>query len=160
MKKLWTALAAGLVLSAPCAAMAMDSATLLTNPAEYRVIYADGGKAVYADMDTVRAMQSRDFPASIENISFTMYVETYAKNPDAMAYQTGNTVTDIQQYEATAYGNHKTDEYRLEAKLTAVYDSHGAQIGDASWKGKKAKVEADDIYYSLVRAAHAPQAGE
>ncbi len=157
MKKVWAALMAGLVLAAPTAAMAMDSATLLADPARYRVICADGEKAVYADMETVRAMESRDFPSSVENISFTMYVETYAKKPDAMAYQTGNTVTDIQQYEATARGNKREDSYRLETKLTAVYDRNGAQIGDASWKGKKAGLEADDLYYSLFRAVHAPK---
>lgn len=63
------------------AAMAMDSATLLENPSQYRVIYADGKKAVYADMATVNAVQSRDLHASIENISFTMYVENYVKIP-------------------------------------------------------------------------------
>lgn len=158
MKKLCAALAAGVALAAPCAALAMDSETLLSHPLQYRVIYADREKAVYADMDTVRAMQTRDYPGSIENISFTMYVETYAKKPDAMAFQKKEIVTSIQQYDATAYGNKEKDQYRLEKTLAAVYDQNGGQIGDASWKGKKAKVEADDIYYSLFRAVHAPKA--
>lgn len=67
-------------------------------------------------------------------------------------------VTSIQQYDATAYGNKEKHQYRLEKTLAAVYDQNGDQIGDASWKGKKAKVEADDIYYSLFRAVHAPKA--
>lgn len=158
MKKLWAAMAAGLILAAPGAAMAMDSATLLENPSQYRVIYADGKKAVYADMATVNAVQSRDLHASIEKISFTMYVENYVKNPDAMAYQTGDTVADIQQYEAVAYGNKNADRYRLETKLTAVYDADGREIGGPSWKGKKVNLDADDLYYSLFRAVHAPKA--
>ena len=158
MKKLWAAMAAGLILAAPGAAMAMDSATLLENPSQYRVIYADGKKAVYADMATVNAVQSRDLHASIENISFTMYVENYVKNPDAMAYQTGDTVADIQQYEAVAYGNKNADRYRLETKLTAVYDADGREIGGPSWTGKKVKLAAAALYYSLFRAVHAPKA--
>lgn len=101
MKKIYGALLAALTLSASGTASAMDQETLLADPARYRVIYADEREAVYADMDTALAMSSRDYPGSIENISFTMYVESFAKKPDAMAFQKEETVDCIQEYEAT-----------------------------------------------------------
>lgn len=151
MKKIMMAALAGLVLAAPVVSMAMDSKTLLSDPARYRVIYADDEGAVYADMDTVQAMQTRDYPGSIENISGTFYVESYAEKPDAMDFETGKLVKNIQRYQMTLYGNKAKDEYTLNRSLVAVYDGDGKRIGNADWKGKKLDAEADDMYYTLYR---------
>lgn len=151
MKKIMMAALAGLVLAAPVVSMAMDSKTLLSDPARYRVIYADDEGAVYADMDTVQAMQTRDYPGSIENISGTFYVESYAEKPDAMDFETGKLVQNIQRYQMTLYGNKAKDEYTLNRSLVAVYDADGKRIGNADWKGKKLDAEADDMYYTLYR---------
>ncbi len=150
------AIAAALVLLSP-SVMAMNSAELLGNPVRYRVIFADKNQAVYADMESVTAMESRDYPSSVENFTLTMYAERYAKKPTAMDYQEGNVVDSIQQYDATVYGNKRNETYRIKKDLIAVYDKDGAQIGDASWGGKKVSFEADDIYFSLFRAVHATE---
>lgn len=160
MKKIYGALLAALALSASGTASAMDQETLLADPARYRVIYADEREAVYADMDTALAMSSRDYPGSIENISFTMYVESFAKKPDAMAFQKEETVDCIQEYEATLYGNKAKDEYDLEKKLSAVYSRDGEKLDEGAWKGAKSRAEADDMYYSLFRAVRASSANE
>lgn len=157
MKKVWAAALAGALLAAPFGAMAMDSNTLLEDPARYRVIYADEEETVYADMDTVQSMATRDYPGSIENMSFTMYVETYAKNPDAMDFEAGKLVTTVQKYQTKLYGNKAKDQYKMETSLAAVYDPAGKRIGNADWKGPKTDAEADDLYYTLyrlIRVAH------
>lgn len=154
MKKWSAAIAAGLILLAP-SVMAMDSSSLLADPVRYRVVFSDEKKAIYADMDTVTAVESRDFPSSIENFTLTLYVEQNVRDPNAMDFQMGNTVKQIEQYEATVYGNKRTETYSIKKDLVAVYDRDGAQLGDASWKGSTVNIEADDLYYSLFRAVHA-----
>ncbi len=151
MKKIWAAALAGALLAFPLAASAMSSDTLLKDPARYRVIYADDEETVYADMDTVQSMATRDYPGSIENMSFTMYVETYAKGPDAMDFETGKLVTTVQKYQTTLYGNKAKDQYKMQKSLAAVYDPSGKRIGNADWKGQKSDAEADDMYYTLYR---------
>lgn len=78
MKKFALALAAFTLFSAT-SAMAMDSATLLAHPDRYRVIHADDEEICYADMKSLSGMQTMDFPGSIENIDFTLYVESLKK---------------------------------------------------------------------------------
>ena len=75
MKKM-TTLCASLLLALGClTANAMDSQTLVSNPGRYRVISTSPDGIAYADMDSLRAMQTMDYPNSIENMSFTLYVE-------------------------------------------------------------------------------------
>lgn len=151
MKKILAAALAGAALAMPFSGMAMSSETLLKDPARYRVIYADDKETVYADMETASAMATRDYPGSIENISFIMYVEKYAAHPDAMDFAEGKLVDTVQKYQATLYGNKAQDEYSLKKTLSAVYDPSGKRIGNADWQGKKSKAEADDMYYTLYR---------
>lgn len=107
MKKLYSLMMAGLILAAPGAAMAMDSAALQADPAQYRVIYAGEDEVIYADMDTVRGMQTMDYPNSIENMRFKMYVESYRDKVDAADFGEGRLVTQIREFDAGLYVNKK-----------------------------------------------------
>lgn len=152
MKKL---LAAMLLAAAalPFGAGAMDMKTLGADPARYRVVYADGKEAVYADTETMSVMQSRDFPASIENISCTLYAAKYAKAPDAMDFEEKKLVTGIAEYRADFYGNKLRDDFKMKKNLVAVYDAAGEALSGRAARAAKMKAEADDMFYTLHRAA-------
>lgn len=148
-KKLTAALFA--LLSAPVMGMAMDSDTLLASPNRYRPIFADEEQVIYADMHTVRAMQSRDYPGSIENISVTLYVESYVQDPDAMDFEEGSLVRGITEYAAQVHGNKAEGVYSMNANLTAAYDSAGKPADMAA--ANRIEADADDLYYTLVRVS-------
>ena len=95
MKKM-TTLCASLLLALGClTANAMDSQTLVSNPGRYRVISTSPDGIVYADMDSLQAMQTMDYPNSIENMSFTLYVEKYAGIRDDLIFQLGQEIHQI-----------------------------------------------------------------
>ncbi|GEM_PF-257672 len=162
MKKLYSLMLAGLVLAAPGAAMAMDSAALLAHPDQYRVIYAGEDEVIYADMDTVRGIQTMDFPNSIENMHFKMYVESYKDKVNAMDFAKDNLVTQIREFDAGLYVNKNEKSYKMELKLDGVYDARGAAIpskdqeetGDAL----KIRAKAKDLYMNLYRLERVHQA--
>ncbi len=162
MKKLYSLLAAGLLLAAPGAARAMDQAALLADPGRYRVIYAGEDEVIYADMTSVRSIQTMDFPNSIENAHFKMYVESYKDKVDAMDFAKGGLVTQIREFDAGLYVNKNKKSYKLETKLDAVYDAAGAAIpakdleetGDAV----KIRAKAEDLYKNLYRLERLPKA--
>lgn len=158
MKKIWAALlAAGLSLSALGAADAMDAATLAADGARYRVIYADGGETVYADMSDISSMQSRDMPSSLEHFYFTMYVVDYAKNPDAMDFETAKFVTSIREYKTYLLGFKAEGRYELKGKFEAAYDGRGNAI---EVKDERINAAAADMYNALLRANRAKQKAE
>ena len=100
MKKM-TTLCASLLLALGClTANAMDSQTLVSNPGRYRVISTSPDGIAYADMDSLRAMQTMDYPNSIENMSFTLYVEKYAGIRDDLIFQLGQEIHQINEYKA------------------------------------------------------------
>lgn len=162
MKKLYSLMMAGLVLAAPGAAMAMDSAALLAHPDQYRVIYAGEDEVIYADMETVRGIQTMDFPNSIENMHFKMYVESYKDKVNAMDFMKDNLVTQIREFDAGLYVNKHEKSYKMELKLDGVYDGRGAAIpakdqeetGDAV----KIRAKAKDLYMNLYRLERVQQA--
>lgn len=156
MKKFLTALLLA-AAALPLSAGAMDLAALTAAPARYRVIYADEKETVYADTETMAVMQSRDVPASVENISCTLYAVRYARAPDAMAFEEGKLVTGIAEYEADFYGNKLRDDFKMKKKLAAVYDAAGEALSGKAARSVKMKAEADDMFYTLHRAA-APDA--
>ncbi len=155
MKKLYSLMMAGLILAAPGAAMAMDSAALQADPAQYRVIYAGEDEVIYADMDTVRGMQTMDYPNSIENMRFKMYVESYRDKVDAADFGEGRLVTQIREFDAGLYVNKNEKSYKLETKLAAVYDADGKAIESADQEERgdalKIRAKAKDLYMNLYR---------
>lgn len=104
---------------------AMDSETLLHNPSRYRVVSTQPDGIVYVDMDSIKSMQTRDFPNSIENISCTLYVEKYSSTLDAMAFQQNKLIRQINEYTAILHGNKRDNTYELNAELQQVYSPQG-----------------------------------
>ena len=126
MKKILTAVAMAGTLLMGCAAVgAMDSTTLLNNPDRYRVVSTQPDGVVYVDMDSIKSMQTRDFPNSIENISCTLYVEKYNSTLDAMTFQQNQVIRQINEYSATLHGNKRDNTYDLKAELLQVYSPQG-----------------------------------
>lgn len=126
MKKLLAALAMTTTFLMGCAsAGAMDSATLLQNPSRYRIIGTQDDGIVYVDTQSIKSMQTRDFPNSIENISCTLYVEKYTDQPDAMAFQQNALIRQINEYSAVLHGNKRDNTYELSAELQQVYSPDG-----------------------------------
>lgn len=161
MKKLYSLMLAGLVLAAPTAAMAMDSAELLSHPAKYRVIAAGEDEVVYADLSTLTAIQTMDFPNSVENMHFKMYVESYRDKVNAMDFARDNLVTSIREFDAGLYVNKNTKSYNLETRLAAVYDAKGEAVKALDPKeakdAEKLRVKAEDLYMNLSRMTRMPQ---
>lgn len=161
MKKLYSLMLAGLVLAAPTAAMAMDSAELLSHPAKYRVIAAGEDEVVYADLSTLTAIQTLDFPNSVENMHFKMYVESYRDKVNAMDFARDNLVTSIREFDAGLYVNKNTKSYNLETRLAAVYDAKGEAVKTLDPKeakeAEKLRVKAEDLYMNLSRMTRMPQ---
>ncbi len=161
MKKLYSLMLAGLVLAAPTAAMAMDSAELLSHPAKYRVIAAGEDEVVYADLSTLTAIQTMDFPNSVENMHFKMYVESYRDKVNAMDFARDNLVTSIREFDAGLYVNKNTKSYNLETRLAAVYDAKGEAVKTLDPKeakeAEKLRVKAEDLYMNLSRMTRMPQ---
>lgn len=158
MKKLYSLMLAGLVLAAPNAAMAMDSASLLANPAKYRVIAAGEDEVVYADLSTLTAIQTMDFPNSVENMHFKMYVESYRDKVNTMDFARDNLVTSIREFDAGLYVNKNTKSYNLETRLCAVYKADGEALKALDPKeAEKLRVKAQDLYMNLSRMSRMPQ---
>lgn len=161
MKKLYSLMLAGLVLAAPNAAMAMDSASLLANPAKYRVIAAGEDEVVYADLSTLTAIQTMDFPNSVENMHFKMCVESYRDKVNAMDFARDNLVTSIREFDAGLYVNKNTKSYNLETRLCAVYKADGEALKALDPKeakeAEKLRVKAQDLYMNLSRMSRMPQ---
>lgn len=126
MMKKMTTLCASLLLALGClTANAMDSQTLVSNPGRYRVISTSPDGIAYADMDSLQAIQTMDYPNSIENMSFTLYVEKYAGSRDDLIFQSGQEIHQINEYTAKLHANKCKGTYDLKADLTNVYHTDG-----------------------------------
>lgn len=142
MMKKMTTLCASLLLALGClTANAMDSQTLVNNPGRYRVISTSPDGIAYADMDTLRAMQTMDYPNSIENMSFTLYVEKYAGIRDDLIFQTGQEIHQINEYKASLHANKRKGTYDLKTDLTNVYHTDGTAYS----------VKIDTVQFKNVR---------
>ena len=124
MKKI-VGLMGAMLLLGTSAVMAMDSNTLLSSPDRYRVIYANEHEVAYADLDTLSGMATMDYPGSLENMHFTMYVETYKSSPDAFDFAKGNLISSIREFQMTVYANKRDQTYGMDKTLSAVYDVKG-----------------------------------
>lgn len=151
MRKLLAA--ALLALACPLGAGAMDLGTLTAETARYRVIYSDARETVYVDMETAAVQQSRDVSASVENISCTLYAAKYAKSPDAMDFEDGTFVTAIAEVRAEFYGNKLRDDFKMKTTRAAAYDAAGNALTGRRARAAKLSAEADDMFYTLHRAA-------
>lgn len=126
MKKLLAALAiAGAALMNAAPSSAIGSAELLNQPERYRVIGVQNDAVIYADTASMRAIQTMDYPGSIENISCTLYAETYAASIDDMAFHEGRLVSRINEYDAVFHANKQQGEFSLDARLTGAYKPDG-----------------------------------
>lgn len=156
MKSYLYALAAGLLLAAPGAASAMDSASLLGDPARYRVVYAGEDEVAYADMTTVSGQQTMDYPGSIENVQFTLYVESYKDKTDAFDFAKDKLVTGIREMTVRLHANKRSGEYEMETALAACYDAKGAPLSFGSLPDEAKRLgeldaDARDLYFNLYR---------
>ena len=131
------------------AVQAMDSETLLKDPVRYPVVYATGKMRMYADTETAQAMQTMDYPGSIENVSFTLYVETYKKNADAFDFARGGLVTKIREYKVELSADRLEKHYEMTLLPVAAYDTKGGKT--AGEEKVKLGVSAKEIYYNLAR---------
>ncbi len=128
---------------------AMDSETLLKNPARYPVIYATEKMRIYADMETVSAMQTMDYPSSIENVSFTLYAESFKKNADAFDFARGDLVTQIRECKVELAADRREKHYEMTTTPVAVYDAKGERLTGGG--DMKLGASAKEIYYNLSR---------
>ena len=157
MKKLLSLLSLSfLLLAGSLTSQAMDSDTLLQSPDRYRVVSAQNDSVVYVDINTIQAIQTMDYPNSLENLSCTLYVETYAHPLDAEAYQSGRLIRQINEYKAgllydfidnsSFYTNNVVKKYRSimnvpfvtpNAELDAKFVKEAGANGLVSLKGHR-----------------------
>lgn len=135
-------------------ASAMDSATLLQNPARYRVVSTQPDGVVYVDMDSIQAMQTRDYPNSIENISCKLYVETYANPLTAMDFEQNRIIRQINEYDAALHANKRDNQFKLDASLQNAYtpDGQKKEIAIDTVLFKQIK----QLFINTSRLAHLP----
>lgn len=113
-------------------AHAMDGQTLLQNPSRYRVVSTQPDGIVYVDMESLRSIQTRDYPSSIENIAATLYVERYNPVIDDMTFEKGQTFTQIDEYTAKLHGQKHEDVYEIASTLTKTYAEDGTVVSTTS----------------------------
>lgn len=146
-KKILTALMAAMLVGG--AAQAMDSATLLTSPTRYPVLYADANTRIYADVRTMSAMQTMDYPGSIENVSFTLYVEIFKEHADVFDFSRGDLVKKIREFKAEVYADRRERHYGMKLTPVAVYNAAGEEQ-PAEEGTVKLRASAKELYYNLA----------
>ncbi len=146
-KKILTALMAAMLVGG--AAQAMDSATLLTSPTRYPVLYADANTRIYADVRTMSAMQTMDYPGSIENVSFTLYAEIFKEHADVFDFSRGDLVKKIREFKAEVYADRRERHYGMKLTPVAVYNAAGEEQ-PAEEGTVKLRASAKELYYNLA----------
>ncbi len=146
-KKILTALMAAMLVGG--AAQAMDSATLLTSPTRYPVLYADANTRIYADVRTMFAMQTMDYPGSIENVSFTLYAEIFKEHADVFDFSRGDLVKKIREFKAEVYADRRERHYGMKLTPVAVYNAAGEEQ-PAEEGTVKLRASAKELYYNLA----------
>lgn len=161
MKMKYGVMLAALALLPVAPASAMDSASLLANPQQYRVVYAGEDEVAYVDMDTIHGMQTMDFPGSIENLKFTLYVESYKDKSNEMDFAKGTIVEKIREFDAGLAVNKQEKSFQLEMNLVNVYNTAGEVIPavDAEKPGDVHRIQADgkELYKQLYRLVRMPR---
>ena len=153
-KKILTALMAAMMIGG--AAQAMDSATLMETPARYSVLFADADRRIYADLDTVSAMQTMDYPGSIENVSFTLYAEVYKEHADVFDFSRGDLIREIREFKVELYADRRERHYGMKLTPVLVYNAKGDDITKDSGDFKL-RASAKELYYNLAHVLHLGQ---
>lgn len=152
MRQIYALMAAALLAGVPAAGMAMDSQTLLSDPARYRVLSASDDEVVYADMTTLRGQQTLDYPGSIENMHVTLYVESYKEHPDAFDFARNTLVSGIREFHVKIHADKRDGQYAMKKELTAFYDSKGGKkTPDSFLKAYRLDADAEELYLPLSR---------
>lgn len=156
MKKITSLLAMlCLTLCASISSFAMDSNTLLNDPARYRVLSTQPDGIVYVDMDSLNGLQTMDFPNSLETISCTLYVEKYSSTLDAMAIQRNKTIRQINEYTADFHADKVKGIYTISPKLNQIYTAKGqpylVKVDTFQWNHPK------KLFINLFRLSALPK---
>lgn len=149
MKKSVCALLMGAIfLAGGIHSEAMDMNTLMADPGRYRVIAADEDEIVFADTNTLLAMQTRDYPVSIENMRVTLYVGRYreSRHLTAMDWMNGNLLSRIDEYTVQLSANRRKNEVHMESSWAASWKADGtaSEKTQKKWKG-----DAEELYINL-----------
>lgn len=127
---------------------AMDMSTLMADPVRYRVVTADEDEIVFADMNTMAAIQTRDYPVSLENIHVNLYVGHYrdGKQITAMDWTNQNIMSRIDEYAVQISANRRTNSIAMKPSLTASWKPDGTALAKTQekWDG-----DAEDLYINL-----------
>ena len=153
MKKTAISLMTALLLGS-VSAMAMDSETLLSQPERYRIIYANQNEIAYADMHTLSGQATMDYPGSLENVNFTMYVETFKENPNAFDFARNTTISNIREFQVAIHANKMEGTYSMNNTLSAMYDVKGKKLDPYSSiadtvKNRKLLSDAKTLFLNL-----------
>ena len=124
MKKFFLYLLAGLYFPA-FSSGAMDAETLLSSPERYRILYSAGTETAYVDMQSISGQQTMDLPSSLENVNFTLYVESYKNSPDAFDFEDRNLVSHIREFSVQISANKREQSYTMDYSLLAKYNAKG-----------------------------------
>ncbi len=152
MKKLFTVFfIISVILLSTLPASAIDSVALLDNPARYRVIGTQDGCIMYADMESVQAVETMDYPSSLETIYCVLYAETYAEDIDAKAFQENRLVSRIDEYDAAFRADKRNGKFTIDAVLTNTYLPDG-QAGEITTSTVRFK-NAEELFINIRRAA-------
>ncbi len=156
MKKILISFFAALSLGV-ISASAMDAETLISHPERYRVVYTTERETAYADMESLSGMQTMDFPSSLENVDFTLYVETYKDSPDAMDFENRNLISHIREFRISLLADKRENHYEMDRTLLAKYDAKGATLPaydnvKTIPETNKIAVDAKSLYIHLKRA--------
>lgn len=156
MKKQLTLLSALAIMAfSAVTANAMDAQTLLNNPSRYRVVSTTNDGVVYVDMDSLKSIQTRDYPSSIENIAATLYVEKYNPTIDDMTFENGQTFTQIDEYTAQLHGQKNEDVYEIAPKAVASYKEDGSVVETTATPSRFQNIKHLFVNLSrLARLAH------
>ena len=151
MKKIILATYAALLGLGTLSVNAMDSATLRSHPDQYRILYANDKQVIYGDMQSLSGLETRDMPSSIQNMSLTLYVENYVKNPTDYDYAEGKTVSSISEYQSEWLGNKVKGHYQEKCTWAHSYDRNGKILSDTQENLSLSSSDVEDIYRMLVR---------
>lgn len=155
MKKKVAVLLSVLTMAVGVQSFAISSQDLMNNPLMYRVISAKDNCLVYVDMNSIRGMQTMDYPNSIENITCNVYVEEYKPNLTAMDYQNNTLVSAIHRGQMSIHANKATDEIEGTFTVFSTFDQDGKIIKSTEKDKRQAvSIGADkNLFTTLHRLA-------
>ena len=79
-------------------------------------------------MESLFGQQTMDYPSSLENVSFTLYVETYKDAPDPFDFENGTLISSIREFKVDISADKRENHYTMDHALLAKYDDKGASL--------------------------------